>query len=162
MITQHSRLGVGPHRPGDVSSRQRPKPAPAMSFRILPVLLATALLVGSGCATIERDKRNIAMEAAMTAYGNAIRWGYYDTAYGFVSADERKGIPQHLDNIQVTSYEVVQPPFMKDEESAEQVARIEYVLKDVQRVRSLASRQLWHYEKTTNRWWLMSGLPDFR
>jgi len=98
----------------------------------------------------------------MTAYGNAIRWGYYDTAYGFVPAAERKSIPQHLDNIRVTSYEVVQPPFMKDEESAEQVARIEYVHKDVQRVRSLANRQLWHYEKTTNRWWLMSGLPDFR
>jgi uncharacterized protein YceK len=162
MITQPRRPGVGRYQLGDVSSRQPPKPASAMCFKTLLVLLATALLVGSGCATIEKDKRANALEAAMTAYGNAIRWGYYDTAYGFVSADERKGIPQHLDNIQVTGYEVVQPPFMKDEETAEQVARIEYVRKDVQRVRSLANRQLWRYEETTNRWWLMSGLPDFR
>jgi len=133
-----------------------------MLYRILRGILSTALLAAGGCGTIEKDRMAVAMEAALTTYGEAIRWGYLDVAYSYVDPGKRGKIPQDLSNVQVIGYEVVQPPYMKDDRSAEQVARIEYVHKDVQMVRSLSDRQLWRYEKATNSWWLESGVPEFK
>ena len=125
-------------------------------------LLLTAVLALGGCSTIEKDKRANAMDAALTTYGEAIRWGYFETAYGFVHPDKRKPVPMYLDNIRVTGYEVVQPPLMKGETSLDQIVRIEYVHKDMQRLRSLSDRQVWQYEKAANSWWLHSGVPRFK
>jgi hypothetical protein len=163
MITQRRPPGVGPygfmpyHR-ANMSPRNRP----TMPYRILLGILSTALLAAAGCGAIEKDRMAVAMEAALTTYGEAIRWGYFDVAYSYIPADKRKKIPKDLANVQVIGYEVVQPPYMRDDRSAEQVARIDYVHKDVQLVRSLSDRQLWRYEKATNSWWLESGIPEFK
>ena len=133
-----------------------------MSYRTWLALFPAALLVLAGCGSIEKDKKANAMDAALNTYGDAIRWGYFETAYSYLHPDKRKEAPATLENVRVTSYEVLQPPLMKDEENAEQVVRIEYVHKDVQQVRSLSDRQLWRYEKNTNTWWLNSGVPDFK
>ena len=133
-----------------------------MPNRILLALFSTLLLTLGGCGTIEKDRKANAMSAALNAYGEAIRWGYFDIAYGYVHPDEREEVPKHLDNVRVTGYEVLRPPIMKDEENAEQVVHIEYIHRDRQRLRSLSDRQLWRYEKDTNSWWLDSGVPEFK
>jgi hypothetical protein len=102
------------------------------------------------------------MEAALGTYGEAIRWGYFDTAYSYVHPNKRRKVPRDLGNVRIIGYEVVQPPFLKDDTTVEQVARIEYVHKDVQLVRMLSDRQLWCYDMATNRWWLESGIPEFQ
>jgi hypothetical protein len=102
-----------------------------------------------------------AREAALTTYGEAIRWGYFDTAYGYVARDKRSAVPKYVENVQVTSYEVLQPPLMKGEKDLEQIVRIEYVYKDTQTLRTLSDRQLWSYDKDANSWWLQSGVPTF-
>lgn len=165
MITQR-RLGVGPLWLDGVSSRiiaQHQHP-PKMPDRTLPALFSIVLLALAlgGCGTIEKDKKANAMDAALATYGEAIRWGYFETAYGYVHPDEREEVPKHLDNIRVTGYEVVQPPIMKDEGNAEQMVRIEYIHRDRQVLRSLSDRQLWRYAKDTNNWWLHSGVPEFK
>ena len=133
-----------------------------MSYRFLLALFSVALLLPGGCGTIEKDKKSNAMDAALNTYGDAIRWGYFETAYSYVHPDKLKEAPMALENIRVTSYDVRQAPLMLDEENAEQVVRIEYVQKDVQQVRTLSDRQLWRYEKDTGRWWLYSGIPRFK
>jgi hypothetical protein len=122
------------------------------------VLLCTLL----GCGTIEKDKRVNAMDAALSTYGEAIRWGYFETAYGYLHPDRRRPVPKQLQNVRVTGYEVMQNPLMKDKTNAEQLVRIEYVLDDEQRVRTLTDRQLWRFDEKAKAWWLHSGVPDFR
>lgn len=132
-----------------------------MLYKTLLTLFSTVLLAVGGCGTIEKDKKANALEAALSTYAEAIRWGYFETAYSYVHPDERGEIPNNLANVRVTGYEVLQAPLMTDEDSTEQVVRIEYVHRDVQRLRSLSDRQLWRYDKAKNSWWLHSGFPEF-
>jgi hypothetical protein len=116
----------------------------------------------AACGTLREERKSNALEAAVNAYGAAIRWGYYETAYGFVDPDKRKPIPAGLKNVRVTGYEVVQPPVLQDEDTATQVVQLDYLFKDVQRVHSLMDRQRWHYDPATKSWWLESGVPQFK
>lgn len=142
-------------------SQNRKQRAP-MNPRHLPfALFLAAFLALSGCGTINKEKKSTAMDAALTTYGEAIRWAYWDTAYGYIHPDKRKAAPEYLDNVRVTNYDVVQPPVMRSDEELEQVARIEYVHKDTQRVRTLSDRQIWSYDEESNAWWLQSGVPQF-
>lgn len=129
--------------------------------RPFALFLATAFLALTGCGTIGKEKKSTAMDAALTTYGEAIRWGYWDMAYGYLHPDKRTATPEYLENVRVTSYDVVQPPIMRNETELEQVARIQYVHQDTQLVRSYSDRQLWSYDEETNSWWLQSGVPRF-
>lgn len=140
------------HRRPSMKPRNRP-------FALL--LTLTAALALGGCGTIEKDRKVKAMDAALTTYGEAIRWGYFETAYGYVDPAKRSAMPKYLENVRVTGYEVLQPPLMKGEKDLEQVVRIEYVHKDTQRLRSLSDRQIWSYDKKATAWWLQSEVPRF-
>lgn len=121
-----------------------------------------AVLLLPGCGKVREEGKSNALEAATAAYGSAIRWGYYETALGYLHPDKRVEMPASLEDIRVTSYDVVQPPLRQDGESATQVVRIEYLHDDVQRVKNLTDRQTWRYDPEAKGWWLHSGLPAFR
>lgn len=129
----------------------------------LALFLATCIAVTGGCARVEKEKKTKGLEAAVTAYGNSIRWAYYETAFGYIHPDFRTDIPEGLDNVRVTSYEVVQPPIIKDEAKtrAEQVVQIEFVRRDEQVVRRISDRQDWRFDPQTETWWLHSKMPAF-
>lgn len=128
----------------------------------MPLLLGALLI--SGCATVEKDKRALALQAATNGYQSAIRWGYYETAFGYLHPDLRKGqsVPEGLKDLRLTGYDVVQPPTMQDENTATQVVNIEYLYEDRQVVKQIADRQTWTWDDTLNSWWLKSGLPAFQ
>lgn len=125
------------------------------------VLVLAVLLAAVGCGTVEKKNKATALEAALSTYREAMRWGYFETAHSYVHPDKRAEMPKGLDNIRVTGYEVVQPPIQKDEKNVEQVVRIEYVHRDRQQLRSLSDRELWRYEDDAKSWWLYSGVPEF-
>lgn len=129
----------------------------------LALVVLAASLIG-GCATYREDRRQDALEAATTAYATALRWGYYETAIGYLHPDKRRvvDVPKDLPNIRVTRYDVVQPPIPSGELTAVQVVQIDYLHVDTQRMRSLGDRQEWRYEPATKTWWLYSGLPVFK
>ena len=124
-------------------------------------LLAFSLLL-SGCGTLDREKKSTALEAATSGYGRAMRWGYYESAYGYLHPANRVKPPTGVDNVRLTAYEIVQPPLRTNPDAAEQVVHIEYVLADEQVVRKLTDRQDWRYDEKTRSWWLHSAPPDFR
>jgi len=134
-----------------------------MSHPVITALpwLAVALLA-AGCGKVREEGKSNALEAATSAYGSAIRWGYYETALGYLHPDQRRELPPGLEDIRVTSYEVVQPPLRQDDDSAIQVVRVEYLHDEVQRVKGLTDRQTWRYDPDTKTWWLHSGLPPLR
>jgi uncharacterized protein YceK len=129
-------------------------------LRLFVIVLVT--LAVSGCGAVREERKTNALDAAVRGYGAAIRWGYYETAYGYVPPRERKAIPANIENVQVTSYDVVQPAVMQDDDTATQIVHIEYVFKDVQRVHSLTDRQQWRYDPENKSWWLHSGVPEFK
>jgi hypothetical protein len=140
--------------------QENPMPARASLSAVFAVLIA--LLIVAGCGRVKEEKRTNALEAATSGYGSAIRWGYYETAFGYLHPESRGELPDGLDNIRVTSYDVVQPPVLADENTARQIAHLEYLHNDVQVVRSLSDRQEWRYDEASTTWWLHSGLPAFR
>jgi hypothetical protein len=130
-----------------------------------PLLLAVLLtgLSGVGCAVVEKDRRALALQAATNGYQSALRWGYYETALGFLHPDQRKSgeLPEAFAELRVTGYDVTQPPVVQADDSATQVVVIDYLFEDAQVVKQLTDRQVWRWDAVTNTWWLDSGLPRF-
>jgi len=138
---------------------RRPYRPQSLAFAVCAVLLWT-----TGCATFREDRKQEGLEAATNAYAAALRWGYYETAVGYLHPDKRKvvEVPKMLNDIRVTRYDVVQPPIPTGETERVQVVQIDYVHQDVQSVRTLTDRQTWRYEPQAKSWWLYSGLPAFK
>lgn len=130
-------------------------------FGSCAILLLIPLVVG--CAKLERDKKDMALEAAAAGYGSALRWGYFETASGYVHPDQRDAMAaaQWQDNLRITGYDIVQPAAMGSEDEALQVVRIEYLYEDRQIVHRLVDHQEWRYDVESGSWWLYSGLPQF-
>ena len=131
----------------------------------LPLLLVFALL-SSGCAHVRKEKKTQGLTAATYAYGNALRWGYYDTAWNYLDPVIRSRLPPdqlQLKAIRLTGYEVVQPPLLvaEDQDQAEQWVQIDYVRQDTQVVRSLTDHQVWRYDEVGSGWRLTSDPPRF-
>lgn len=135
---------------------------PLMMPRLISLLGAALLL--AGCATVEKDKRAVALQAATNGYQSAIRWGYYETAFGYLHPDLRKDkpVPESLKDLRLTGYDVVQPPTMQDEDTAIQVVNIDYLYEDRQVVKRVSDRQVWKWDDELDSWWLKSGMPAFQ
>jgi hypothetical protein len=124
---------------------------------------AVALALGmSGCARVKEDAKRIALEHTLTSYAQAIRWGYFPAAAGFVSPEQRTELDvERLSNLRVTGYDVVQPGIIGADDTAVQLVQIDYVLEDRQRLERISDRQRWRYDPQSKAWWLESGLPAF-
>jgi len=137
---------------------------------IRPIILGAMALVMtllitvtvSGCGQVKEDAKRIALENTVSSYRQAIRWGYFPAAAGFLSPEARMDLDlEPLENVRVTGYEVIQAGVIGADDTAVQLVRIDYVLKDQQRLEQLADQQRWRYDPATGAWWLDSGLPSF-
>lgn len=135
-------------------SIRRPLPA-RCSIPLLAVLMLSA------CGTIEKDRRTLGLQASTAGYQSAMRWGYYETALGYLHPDQRKGrtVPTELKGVRLTGYDVVQPPLMQEDNTATQIVEIEYLHEDRQVVKHVTDRQTWRWDDKLKSWWLQSGLP---
>jgi len=126
----------------------------------LPALLALLALLAGGCVSVREDRRDNALQAATYRYHSAIRWGYFEAAQALMHPDQRAtfSLPDY-GNIRVTAYEVVQPLTNIDENTAVQVAVIDYVHQDTQVVRRVTDAQRWGWDEETRGWWLLTPLP---
>ncbi|NEV62723.1 hypothetical protein [Thiorhodococcus minor] len=132
-----------------------------------PLLLGLSLLLAAtlpACGSVKKDKMAVTLQNATNGYRSALRWGYYENAYGFVDPEKRKDrdLPANLEGIRLTGYDVVQAPIAKkDSDTAMQIVNIEYLHEDRQVVKKLTDRQVWRYDEEAKKWWLESGLPTF-
>ncbi|AHF02670.1 hypothetical protein MARPU_01505 [Marichromatium purpuratum 984] len=123
--------------------------------------VALALLTG-GCATVEKDKRNNSLQAATYRHHTAIRWSYFDTAYGLLDPELRAAEPMpDLSGVRVTGYEVIRPLTLPDEDTANQLVLIDYLHEDTQVLRQVSDAQTWRWDAERETWWLHTGLPQF-
>lgn len=129
------------------------------------ILIALSGVLPLGCGTISEDTRNISFQAATSGYESALRWGHFETAYGYLDPALRqdKAPSPKLKDLRVTSYEVLPaPPAANESENlATQSAKIDYYYDDQHVLKSLVDRQTWRYDGHLKNWWLTSGLPKF-
>ncbi len=135
---------------------------PSSFARNLALLFVAILL--AGCQTLEIKNRQASLEKALRAHATAIRWSYIHQAYSLLKPERIKQIeiPQGLENIKVTRYEILEPAINNPKSStATQVVFISYVEKDRQQEKTLTDYQLWEYDQKADRWYLISDIPTF-
>ena len=130
---------------------------------LIGLLLAT-LLVVAGCAT--GNSKSDALQRAQYDWSAAIRWGDFEGAWTLVDPDYRKEHP--LTDLELERYKQVQVSAYRElgaqtapDGSAMREIEIGVVNRHTLVERSTRYTERWHYDEATQRWWLMSGMPDF-
>jgi hypothetical protein len=108
------------------------------------------------------SKKETALDATLSTYQTAMRWGRWDALLGFRNAKAPPPPALPFDNIRVTAYEVRQPPVHISEDQVLQVIEIQYVLNDEQRLHKVFDKQEWRYDADANQWSLYSPFPGLR
>lgn len=131
--------------------------------RILTLLAVSSVLLLAGCAT---KTRSDALTTTLTAYGNTLRWGDFQSAEQFIEPAARAAHPlSKLDlaryqQVRVSEYDADAGPVPAGDFDVQQTAQISIVNLHTQSERTVVDHQTWHYDEKTKHWWLTSGLPD--
>jgi len=136
---------------------------PRFFKRSLALSILIMLLVG--CQALEVKEQQNTLDRALRTYETAIRWSYLRQAYSLKKPEQLKEIeiPQGLENIKVTQYEVLEPAVVDSAKShiARQVVLISYIEKDRQKEKTITDHQLWEYDEDAKQWYLISEIPAF-
>jgi hypothetical protein len=137
-----------------------------LSAHVVLVLLVT--LLPAACGTVDniKDKRlGNELQAVLSRYESAVRWGTPQNAYGFLKPElaEQTPLPQGLENIEVSQYLVVSPPVLLSKTTATQTVGISYILVDRQVEHSLVDHQMWERKDEESReWYRANPIPEFK
>ena len=118
-----------------------------------------------GCASIKTGERMTLFDDTARAYLRAIRWGDYQSADAFKKMqgpDSEITDFENLRQIRVTAYTVLKTILSEDKSTIVRVVNFQYYRITDAMVKNLIDRQRWEYDEEANRWFLMSGLPDFK
>lgn len=129
------------------------------------ILLSLGILLIVGCATLNEKKQLASLEETTEAYGLAIRWGYYKIADGYQKTEDNPDQTadlKDLKKIKITSYEPLSIKISDDRLSARQTVEIKYYNIDQLIENTIVDEQLWRYDTDDEKWYLHSGLPDFK
>ncbi|MCB1869022.1 MAG: hypothetical protein KDI43_10950 [Gammaproteobacteria bacterium] len=135
-----------------------------LSFERLLLPLALLLLSVGGCQSLQSRQSNIELEKILSSYQTTVRWSSPEQAYLFLQPERyaKESLPSGLDNIRVTSYEVIRPPIALSEGVVNQTAKISYVLTDRQIERTLMDEQIWEYQAEEKIWYRINPIPEYK
>lgn len=138
-----------------------------MRFFILVFICALAGLSPlTGCASYTGMKRMDDFNDTVKSYKKMVFWSEFNAALSFVEpgANDDRGQPDLEDfkTVRVTSYKVRRLKAAADQTQVQQVVEIDYYRMDDMTVRTIEDQQLWVYNAEAQRWYLRSGLPDFK
>ena len=129
----------------------------------ITVLLLALLMVG--CTALSNLKKQGDFKVTAEEYARTVRWLDFETANEFRKYTKTEKIPpnfKRLRRVKVTSYEVRQSTPLIGNTRVRQIVDIRYYKTDEMIERSLRDDQLWQYDARDDRWYLWSGLPDFK
>lgn len=127
------------------------------------ILLSLCMLVVTACSTV--GSRLEKFETTARAYERAVRWSDFQRAFMFTGPSEAAPLPdfKRLQNVQVTSYDVVGAPQPNaDGMQVVQLVEIRYVNTNSMSERVFADKQVWKFSDSDERWKLTSAFPEFR
>jgi len=135
----------------------------AMAKTIIHLCLSLLLLVG--CAGFQETQRLVLLDEIALTYEQALLSGNYRVANRFTKKEgggQQSSDFEHLKNIQVSSYELIDKFFSPDDMKARLTVEIRYFHGSYLIEKSLVDEQQWEYDEEEKCWYLVSGLPDFR
>lgn len=130
--------------------------------RLIALLMIAVFL--SGCTSMDKKKKTTTLHNATYQYENALRWGDYEGATGFINQDEVDFQPPDPDNMKhyrVTSYDVRSSNLSADQTEARIMVEIRYYNENNMREVTITDRQLWKFDESCTCWYLASPLPPF-
>ena len=135
-----------------------------MSNHLAKLFLVMAILVVSGCGTMQERNQEIKLEKALRSYERAIRWGDYSAADSFRAPSLREQEPTdstRYKDFRVSSYKVLRGVPNADATELTQSVQIQYYHDHSPRIRTVVDEQNWRYDSDTKTWYLHGPLPDF-
>jgi hypothetical protein len=129
---------------------------------LLPLL---ALLLLSGCLSLQEREMNKQLEKTLHNYEMTLRWGYLQNLGDFLAPDVQQAAPltaEELKNIRITGYEVMRTPVYFDSERVVQTVAIRYVFEDRQVEKQLLDQQIWSYDPEKERWNRANPIPSLK
>ena len=123
------------------------------------------LLFVAGCASVSDRLTMNKFGEASSAYGEAILFSHYEAANLYRKSGGAADKPpdfEKLKNIKVAMYDVKQVDLSEDKRHVSQVVEIKYYKQDNMIIKTVRDEQLWEYDPDDNRWYLSSGLPQFK
>jgi len=130
---------------------------------LVGVVLVVSFLIG--CQRAQNERQISSLEESHKMFGKLLRWQEYEAASRYIVVREGRVKPldlEALEDIRLTSYEVVDKLIIQDKDEAVITVKIEFYQDDTAKVYSLRDEQNWWYSKEQERWFLDDTLPDFR
>jgi len=126
-------------------------------------LLALVVLL-AGCQTNPFGEVPKQLTLQVRTFEDVVRWGALQKMYLFEKHDPDRPVtlPDNLDNVRVTNYELASQLTKIDDSRWAQTAVIDYVLIDRQVVRQLIDRQVWATDDEGKTWYRTTPVPQFR
>lgn len=132
-------------------------------FYGLLLILAAAVYL-AGCRTIEESKESQNRDMRLELYAKTVRWGALENLYGFLTPEEsaKAALPDNLNDIRVTGYQVRVPPMMLEKHKLSQTVVIEYLFHDTQVLKTMSDNQIWEYDPELESWFRANPVPEFK
>jgi len=132
-------------------------------YRIIcSILLALSL---SACAAVDDSKKTITYDKALWQYETAIRWVDFSTANSFRRLEDSSAYTPDkntLQNIKVTSYEVINKTVSEDHAEVRLTVEIVYYNDRSMKLATIIDNQVWKYDPAIKGWYITTPLPPFK
>ncbi|MEN8264479.1 MAG: hypothetical protein ABFR82_13565 [Nitrospirota bacterium] len=128
-------------------------------------IIIVLIILITGCASLDEQKRMDSLDAVINSYENAIRWGYYELTENYIKKPDKShytGDYSSMRDYKVTSYEVLGGKVENDGMQAMQTVEIKYYHIRYLIEKVMIDKQLWEYDVSEKKWFLKSGLPVFQ
>lgn len=131
-------------------------------MRLRLFLPALAILLLAGCAT---QGKETLLTQTLNAYESTIRWGDLASAAQYIDPEVLATRPPtqlelaRYQQVRVSGYSTDGPVPVSETEVRQRVL-IGLINVHTQRQRDIVDDQVWRFDESAQRWWLMSGLPD--
>ena len=129
---------------------------------IYSILLALAL---SGCAAVDDSKKTITYDKALWQYETAIRWVDFSTANSLRRLEDSSAYTPDkntLQNIKVTSYDVINKTVSEDHAEVRLTVEIVYYNDRSMKLATIIDNQVWKYDPAIKGWYITTPLPPFK
>jgi len=133
-----------------------------MKYPIRTLGVVLALLLGA-CNTDPFSEQPDKLATTAKTFEGTVRWGNLQQIYAFLKKDPANTveIAEGLDNVRVTSYELLSPLSKESDHRWRQTVLIDYVLIDRQVVRQVVDEQVWVSDDDGVSWYREQPLPAF-
>ncbi|MEW4983409.1 MAG: hypothetical protein AB1Y26_09265 [Cycloclasticus sp.] len=124
-----------------------------------------SIMMLSACAHLSEQKKMEHLEAKQKLFMKALRWKSYETAASvirFRNPARQLASIDGLNNITVTSYDLIGSVESKNDDSTVAQVLFGYIQNETGRVYQIKHTQVWWFDEESKQWYLGSDMPDFK